>query len=255
MTFRGMHEALAPEWLRGDEGTRVLWTLEFMADTYAERAKLGMLASCPSNAPEDALPYLSRDRKIIRGIGEPSAAFRARLLTWLDDHKTRGNPYALLNQLRTYLGAGVRVRSVDMRGNWFTIERDGTRSCLINQNNFDWDGLSTQWSRFWVIVYPTAAGVPWAEQAAWGAGQSWGEMDSLGTTATQAEIDGMMRIIREWKPAGTRCDWGIVAFDDASFDPAGADVPSGDYLGWHVPTSGAEVPIRLGTARYMRGPR
>jgi hypothetical protein len=226
-----------------------------MADTYAQRAKESATCRLPEYAPDDALAYLSRDRKIIRGIEESSASFAQRLLRWLDDHKTRGNPYALMEQLKAYFGTVLRIRTVDTRGNWYTLEGDGTRSVAIDQGNFDWDGDAASWARFWVIVYPTAEGLPWSEQGNWGDGKSWGERDSLGTTATQGEIDGMMRIIRTWKPAGTRCDWVIVAFDAASFDPTGADTPSGQWSNWHLSTAGAAEPVRLSTARYMRGPR
>lgn len=256
-TFRDAFYKLVPSWLGGgaprvnkyDEGERVLYSLNFMLDAFAERARLSLLARFPTYAPADALQYLGRDRKIVRGINEPADVYAQRLLRWLDDHRVRGNPYALMAQLREYCQADVRIRTVDRRGNWYTLERDGSRSVLINLINWDWDGGDLrQWSRFWVIIYPTPANEPWAPQTVWGTG------GTTGTTATVDEIAGVRRIIKEWKPAGTRCEWIIVAFDDASFDPTDPSVdPGGTWGTWGADDGGVYLPVRLTTARYWLG--
>jgi hypothetical protein len=259
--FRRAFYKLAPSWLTSGEGEAALYSLGLMMDTMAERYHDGLHVRYPDHAPDDALSRIGRDRKILRGINEPAASYAARLKLSLDYHKVRGNPFALLEQVRAYCQADVRVRTVDRRGNWFTIDTDGARSVLINQANWDWDGAPVaEWARFWLIIYPTAAGLPWAvaddwgDAALWGAGV-WGTAaKTIGTTATANQVAGVRSIVRDGKPAGTTCEWIIVAFDDASFDPADPAVdPSGDWGGWSINNAGTQEPVRLDTARYWRG--
>lgn len=263
MSFREIYRRLTPKWQHDDEeGAPLLYSIGLLLDACQRHYRLALLARYPGPAqtkegtvyaPADALQYIARDRRIERGRGETSQAFAARLNTWLDDHKTRGNPYALMRQLRAYLGVAVRIRTVDNSGNWYTIEADGTLDLASvtagTAFGWDWDGQAAQWSRFWAIIYPTAAGEPWSEGPAWGdPGLVWGTPGATwGTTATVGEVEAVRRIVRDWKPAGTRCEHIIIAFDDASFDPTGpTDLPTGDW---------GSAANRLATARYWRGTR
>lgn len=250
MRFREVFYSCVPRWLRGGDGELALYTLGLMQDAYAERSRLGQEARFPSYAPEDALPYLGRDRAIRRGINEPAEAFAARLLRYLDDHRTQGNPFALLDQLYAYLQApAVVLRTVDRRGNWFTRAADGTRSVVLGANNWNWDGTAaTSWSRFWVIIVPSA-GDPWSIPAAYP-----GSTTLASITATNDEVEGMKSLIREWKPAGTICEWIIVAFDGSKFGPAVADL-GGTWGDWSKISGTHRVRARETTARYFVGPR
>lgn len=267
--FRRVFKKLMPSWLTTDEGGDVHGSLGVMMDAYAERARLGVLARFPEHAPSDAIAAISRDRKIIRGIAETDANYGTRALSWLDDHKTRGNPFALMKQLRGYLNADVRIRTVDSSGNWFTRDRDGTESVLLAQGNWNWNNAPTiagvtQWSRFWVIIYPTSAGQPWSQSLAWGNGALWGtgqfgtsSTATIGTTATREQVADVRRIIAEWKPEGTKCEWIIIAFDDASFPPSTAGQPTpgpGLWGDWGKVVGNTFVASRISTARYWEGP-
>lgn len=235
-----------PSWLTTGEGERVLYSLGLLCDGYLQRLYEGVLARFPQFAPSDALSYLGRDRKITRGIGESDASFSARLVQWLDDHRVRGNPFALMRQLRAFCQADVRLRTVDRNGNWYTLERDGSTSVDLATGEWDWDGVSTDlWARFWVIIYPTADGRPWKQT------QTWGESETIGTTATANEVSTVKSIIKAWKPAGTTCEWVIIAFDDASFDPA-TTVLAGDWENWGKLTGSVYGAARLTTARYWK---
>lgn len=264
--FRNLIRAW-PDWLGGgtptqadatpghpdrNEGRLVGYSLGLICDAFAERLRLGLLARFPQFCPPDALGPLGRDRVIRRGINEPADAYAARLVRYLDDHLTQGNPYALMDQLAAYCQATVRIRTVDRRGNWFTRDRDGTRSALIDQANWDWDGGSlAQWSRFWVVIYPTSDGLPWAASVG-GTPAGWPAGGTIGTTATLDQVAAVRSIIREWQPDGTRCEWVIVAYDDASFDPS-APEPAGDWTNFGVDNAGAYEIARLTSARYWRG--
>lgn len=258
---RNIFYRLAPRWLTSDDGEKVLFSVGTIMDALEERVLLGLLARFPSYAPPDALTRIGRDRRIIRGINEPAATYAARLLPWLDDHRVRGNPWALMRQLRGYCGVAMRIRTVDKRGNWYTHDTDGTLSYRLNQGNWNWaDEPSTAFSRFWVILYPSAslwtASPPWGDPALWDG--AWGTPGyTWGTTATPDQIKSIRSIIREWKPAGTRCVKIIVAFDEASFDPTSSlgdpGMPDGLWAKPYKVVDGVAVPTRLSTARYWRG--
>ena len=255
--FRFAFRKQMPSWLTTGEGELVGYSTRAIIDLAAQRAREAALAGMPIYAPADALPYLARDRKIIRGIDEPAAAYSTRLLTWLDDHKTRGNPFRLCSMLAAYCQAAVRVRTVDQRGNWFTRERDGSESFTFNTGNWNWDAAYTdaEWARFWVIIYPTADGLPWAEGQDWGDADQWGgawgtEGYTWGSTATPGQVAAVRQIVREWRMDGTRCENIIIAFDDTSFDPL-APEPDGTWLREGV--GNPALKNRLATARYWKG--
>lgn len=250
--FRTAYKRLLPSWLATGEGELVAYSIGLLCDAFAERMRMGLLARFPQFAPPDALGPLGRDRVIRRGINEPDAAYAARLVRYLDDRLVQGDPYALMDQLAAYCQAAVKIRTVDRSGNWFTRERDGSRSALISQANWNWDGASAaQWSRFWVIIYPTSTGLPWSASVG-GSPASWPAGGTIGTTATPDQVASVRSIIREWQPDGTRCEWVIVAFDDASFDPT-APEPGGTWEHFGTDNAGAYEIARLTTARYWKG--
>lgn len=252
MRFRELFYAMVPGWMRdGADGERMLWTLGLMHDLFAERMRLSQEASDPATAPEDALGYIGRDRRIRRGINEPAAAYAARLVRYLDDHRTQGGPFALMDQLYAYLQtAGATLRTVDRRGNWFERAADGTRSFTLGAGNWDWDGgAASNWSRFWVIIFTDQG--PWTLRWA----HPGGAATDGTTTATADEIAGVRTIVREWKPAGTTCEWIIVCDADpaAKFGPATGDDPGGTWGRWSDGAANAR-PVRDPSARYWAGP-
>ena len=252
MSFLETFQDLVPSWLSEGEGGKVLASLSLMLDDYRARAKAALLARFPGYAPDDAaLGALGRDRRLVRGLGEPAASYAARQMRFLDDHRVRGNPWALLEQIRTYLQTPCVVRTVDRRGNWFTIEADGSYSSNIDQANWVWDSTeaSPNWGRFWVIIYPIDAARPWAPSSS----VPFASRKTIGTTATANQIAGLRAIIRDWKRAGTKCEWIIVAFDDATFEPSGSTDPAGAWRHWSTVSGETRAARRLGSARYFTG--
>lgn len=261
--FRQIFRALVPHWLSKGDGERVLFSLGATMDAYLERVRQASLASMPSYAPPDALAPMGRDRGIVRGWNEPSDVYAARLLLWLDSHKGRGNPWALMDQLRGYLGVDMMIRTVDTRGTWCTRAADGTRSYSLDQDNFYWDSSyeNTDFTRFWVILYPPSS--LWVQNPEWGDadlfGGEWGlagDTSTWGSSATLDQVRSVRNIIAEWKPFGSRCVNIIVAFDPDSFDPAspgGAPMPNGSWGSPAKLVGGVWVPSRLSTAIYWDG--
>jgi len=248
--FRHAFAKLVPSWLSTDEGQLALHSLWTLADWARERVRLGLYARMPDYAPPDALSAIGRDRLIVRGIDESDDSYAVRLKRWLDDHLVRGTPWGMLDQIHAFLQADCVLRTVDRRGNWFTREADGTRTVNRAVANWTWDGTAaSSWSRFWVIIYPVDS-APWEDIAAWG---GWSETG----THTPEQVSAIRSIVRQWKPAGTVCEWIICAFDPLSFDPgfpAGfAGMPDDQWGGFGVNVGTAWEPIRLDTARYWRG--
>ncbi len=269
-TFVRARARLGPKWLvEGDdadlESEQVGVSLDVVKDAFVERLRLGHIARFPQNDPDgtaavdDALVAIGRDRRVVRGLSETPAAYAVRLLRWLDERRTAGNPFTLMRQLAAYLGPLPSFRTVDCRGNWFSRSAAGVETSLLNQGNWNWDGLgATLWSRFWVIIYPgglwTSTAYEWGAVTVtpWGdaAGHPWG------LTITPEEVSTLRFLVRDWKPAGTRCVSIIVAFDAASFNPAsppGPPLPDGTWAKWGKIVAGEVVPARLGTARYLDG--
>lgn len=257
MSLLERFQRLLPSWLISDAGGMVPASLSVMIVDFRARAMAGLIARFPSYAPDDvALAALGRDRLITRGINEPSAAYAARISRAFDDHATRGNPFTLLRQLRAYLQADVKVATVDRRGNWYQINADGSEIATLYSGPFDWDGEPlSAWSRFWVVIYPVD-GVPWSVSPDWGDSTLWGDglwghpELTIGTTATTDQVVSIRAIIRDWKPVNAVCEWIILAFDPASFQPSYS--PGGTWGTWGNHTG---APVRLSTARYWRGPR
>lgn len=260
--FRLIRRFLAPRWLTEGEGELVGYSLDMMKDAFVERLQLGLLARFPETAPPDALAAIGRDRRVIRGINESAASYAQRLIRWLDDRKTVGNPFALMQKLAEYVGGTSSFRTVDARGNWYSRAADGTRSLLLNQANWNWDDKPNtadgrpRWGRFWVIIYPGDVWNDGGEQ--WGSAAAWGTADrSWGSSATPDQVATLKAIVADWKPAGTKCVNIILAFDPASFDPTAAvddtGMPAGLWERWSKIVAGVQVPARLSTARYIDG--
>lgn len=259
--FRTSRRKLAPRWLTEGEGELVGYSLDLIKDAWIERLRLGLLARFPQNgpdgvtfAPDDAIAAMGQDRRVVRGLNETTSSYVGRLLRWLDDRTTSGNPWSLMRKLAEYTGPGPKFRTVDARGNWFTRLANGQEQVTLKAGNWNWDGAAaSRWSRFWVIIYPNGLWLP--SPYNWGdaSGPDWGEsLDTIGSTAKPDEVDTIRSIVADWKPAGTKCVNIIVAFDAASFDPLSPE-PNGLWGRNSKNVGGVQVPARLSTARYWDG--
>jgi hypothetical protein len=255
-------------------------------DALIEGAIEGLDASMPGQVEGDstsfpsvdALPYIGRDRRIVRGLAETTASYAGALRGWRKAHALEGTAFELLAQLQRILGPDPpRVRLVNSFGSWHTIEADGTRkmhvfdepgfqiapdgtTSLISTmaHPWDWDGTYDPFY-IWPIIYAPntliSEGVDWGDP-----GVDWGDEGLVwGMGASIALVEMIRGLIRDWMPAGIVCKKIIVAFDDASFDPEtpgpypAAGMPDGTWgSAWKL-SGGVYVPSRLSTARYLEG--
>lgn len=249
--FRWSFKALLPSWLSEEEGEAIWYSLGWIIDAALDRYYWALLSRWPSFAPLDAYPYLEQDRKIRRSIavlrnpGDPTvrAGYIARLHGWLDAARVRGGAFALLEQVRAYMGGdGIRVRWVDASGNWYTIDRDGTKSYKLGTGNWQWDGVPNppNWSRFWVIIYPSyddesATFAPWDKPPPFDGSWFFDGSFVWGSDAAPEEVDTLRKIVEDEKPAGRRQEWIIYYYhvdggpDLDAFDP---DNPAPDGTWW-----------------------
>ena len=159
-----------PPWLQRAIGGAFIRGLGDPLDTVRDLTAEAVDARFPRATRPDALPYIGRDRKIIRGLNEPAATYAVRLRRWLTDHKTRGGPYALLRQLEAYYASSPRQIEL--------VYHSGTRYTL-DPTTLDVDGLGTitrdaitwrtgsdplKWSMAWVFIrYDAAPAVTYDE--------------------------------------------------------------------------------------------
>lgn len=258
-SFREGAAAISPpQFLGRGLGERLVYLLTLPMDGVMQWAWEGIKARFPEEAPPDALGPIGRDRRIVRGRDESDESYIARLLIWLDSWRAAGNAWSVLDQVAGYFApTPPRLRIVTNSGMWFTRESDGARSWLIaSPNNFDWDGDTASWSRFWLVIYadPLTDGGEWGDNV-----REWGDGGTIGTSATPGDVAIIRQIVQTWKGAHSRCEWIIVALDPESFDPeaaAGAPgMPDGTWGTWAIadPSTGIYEPTRLTTARYWEG--
>ena len=263
LTFRSARKFQGPAWLTlNGESLLLGYSLDVLKDAWIERLRQGLLARFPQINPNgdppapDALAAIGRDRGLVQGVTETAAHFGARLVNWLPTLKTKGNPFALLGQLAQYLPPGFSFRTVDVRGNWYSLDSSGNQTAVLNEANWDWDGASdalARWSRFWVILYPNGL---WTDTDTWGhSGDTWGDGRCWGMTSPSNQLQNVISLIKAWKPAGTKCINLIVAFDNTSFNPTtardGTGLPNGTWGSW---STGGRIRVasgRLSTARFV----
>lgn len=243
MPLRQMGRELSPGFLQGPQGERYLWAMTLLADLSQERLFQAVAARFPTQCDGTVLPELAHDRQLIRGNHESDAAFVARLVAWRETWRLAGHAYAILDNLAGYFSpAAVPIRIWTNAGMVYTRAADGTKSWGKYLGTWDWDGETTYWSRFWVVIYPPSS--LWTTAPAEGAGP-WD------LTASKSEVKDVRRIIYQFKPLHARCEWIVVALDPASFTP-GALEPDGDWQHWSI-GSAPRAANRLSTARYWRG--
>lgn len=152
----GAIRRLTPPWLRRTVGAQVMEGIAEVVDDTAERFVQGVKLRFPGVPPRpidaDALALTGRERRIRRGPLEPEATYAARLPSWWDAHRTRGGPYALLEQLFAYWrdALGVRMDVVYHSGTRRWIDPAG----VITRDAITWgaDG-SSNWARIWVFFH------------------------------------------------------------------------------------------------------
>lgn len=262
--FRSVGQTFFPPWMRPRVAAGLLWGWKYiysflvMCDILVQFVIEGVRVKWPGYCPSEALPIIGRDRRMVRGLVEDDDSYATRLIGWLQAWLNAGSAYAILGQLRGYLAQLGTLRLVTANGTWWTIEADGTRSRVVTlpAKNWDWDGKSNLWARFWIVLYASDYG--WTEEGTWGDGTVWGDDGhGIGSTVPWRVVQDVRGIISEWKSAHSVCVNVILSFDDTAFDPSGPPgppLPDGTWGDDYRIVGGVAVPPpRNPSAQYWSG--
>jgi hypothetical protein len=254
--------ARGPKFLGGRNILTFLESSAAMLDGGLEALNQGVLLAHPLGCDASALPQISRDRRIKIYPTEPEISKRFRLSRWLQLRRQFDTHQGEMRNVQPmFLPATPVLRVVHQdglgnRATWHTLDASGVYSVYKKTpSNWNWDGQTTQWSRFWVIVYTDQLGLDAAED--WDDGQDWDGGSLWGGSLTFAQITDIVDGIREAKGAASIL-WGLIlASDPASFDPTASVVV--DPTGWSTLPNGkwgysvdpvTGQPTRLPTASY-----
>ncbi len=195
----------------------------------------GLRLGQPLRCDVSALPELAKDRTLRLYPSESELSKRTRLSKWLQLHRTRGTCAGQLKHAQPYFLPDMPVmRIVHQDGagasaSWWTIGASGEIDFhLQTPSNWNYDGTTPGWSRYWVIVYPPAGtfgGIPtYDDGGLYDGGEVYDGIDNL------QKARDMIEMFLEWKAGHSRMQAYILATDPASFDPTSTAVT--DPAGW-----------------------
>lgn len=267
--FRGLRYFLAPPWLTGKgDGEKIAYTLEAMLDVFTEKLRQGLEARFPSRAGLSALRLITGDRGLLRGRSETNAALAERLKAWRTPrtHAVRGNAYEALLQIWHYWG-GIYAATVDAHGLRHEIAADDepdademanpdTLAAWVDSGDTTWDDLDadTHWSRFWVILQPTAAhnvepSPDFGDADLWGGALGTPGYTLGQTSVTPEDVSAMRALFAEFAWNGPSVpEWVVLVFDGDDVDGVEPD-PEWKY--WSKDDgSGTRIAARSSDYRY-----
>lgn len=174
-SFRDMIRAVSVRWLKNGLAQKILYAFGLHLDLIGDAAIDGLRKQFPlSPDSADSLGAIGRSRKIARGPTEPDASYASRLIPWLDAHRTRGNPYTLLQQWYAYWQPSpLTATLVYESGKTFTLAADGT---ITEGSGPPWDTDAAHWARWWLVVdWPGTIGGDglWLDAGTWDDGGIW----------------------------------------------------------------------------------
>lgn len=153
LTHRDTMLNVSPPWLQRGLAKKILYALALHCDAFADALTAGVRQRFPGHYSFESLPLLGRERRIPRAPSETDATYAARLTTFLDAHRRRGGPYALLEQL--FIRFAPDNFPIDLvyvaRGRRFSMAVDGT----VTRSFTTWqpDTSVAKWARWWLFYY------------------------------------------------------------------------------------------------------
>jgi hypothetical protein len=260
LSYRDLVRRLVPPWLSDRSprpltvGFRLIYAMGTALDGIFEWTVQGLSSKFPGFGTPTALPYIGRDRGVIRGPNESDESYAARLIPWLDAWRTAGSPVTVLKQLRPFFlpDAPPPMRTVTNSGTWYVYDADTETVSVSKLANWNWDDKPELWARLWLII-DSSTGFPWGPDGTWGDGNAWGDGRTWGTDATRAEVETVQAIIGQWKAAHGYYINTIISFGLGEFDPSTPE-PDGTWGKFYkLDEDGAAVPSRSLNARYWDG--
>jgi hypothetical protein len=246
--FRELAKKISPTWLTRFTGLRILYVIGLHVDALihclvlAIKMRMPGITLLPSAAnqgdPTSAIPYVGRDRSIVRGSLETLASYTSALLHWTDLLRFKGQAFTLLDRLHASLGgvSTMRLAIVTQSGNRYNRAGDGTRT--VSSVTWNWDGHSELWARFWVLVYDSDNVVSPEFTTELGSGRTFSSTDgpsaaigirATGTIKMAALAQEIRTICQTWKPAHMVLKYIIWTWDESLFNSLS---PNGTWARW-----------------------
>jgi hypothetical protein len=199
--YRDSLRRVLPWWLQNGIAGKIVFALGAQFDGFGDAIVEAVKRRFPDAQWADSLPLIGRDRKIRRGSAEPDQIYAARLRRWLDDHRTRGNPYAMLAQLHAYYAqAPFLIELIYKSGRRYSMALDG--SVTRDTTTFG-DGSNAQWARWWLIYHwPTTINIA----GKWGSsGAKWGKNNNIWgvdpASLSRTQVEDLRLVPTEWNAA------------------------------------------------------
>jgi hypothetical protein len=177
-------------------------------DSAETALEAGMQLSQPLRCDESALPIIAKDRSIPIYPAEVKASQRARLANWLPLHRQRGTHQGELKHLQPYfLPDRPLLHIVHQTGDglaavWHSLSSDGVYSTeIVTPSNWDFDGRSALWSRFWLIVNMPSG---WVNAPQYDVASYWDNCAEGYDGIDQQEALDIIALAKGWKSAHSR---------------------------------------------------
>lgn len=198
-TFRDAARLLSPRWLKHGTAEKILYSLALHFDAIVDWMAQAVRRRFPLLDSDDSLGRIGRDRRIARGRAETSATYAVRLLRWLDDHRHRGGPYALLAQLHAHYAAAPFLITLEYpSGLKFAMATDGSVTWDFSGT---WPPGTPGWSQ-WLLTYQWPDDLP--PPTTWGSGDTWGDGILWGSGLSPDDVADLRLIPQEWNAAHCR---------------------------------------------------
>lgn len=202
-TFTRYLYDLVPPRLKTPTATRYVQVLGGAFDGIRDGLVQSVRARFVTRTPVDGLAFIAAERLIERAEAQGWEDWRAALVdAW--------NLWTLAGTNAGILAALQRA----LPGDWRIYE------------SFDWPGSAPGWATFWIVFEPPhelAADSPWGAPGDWGDGGVWGSI------ASQDQVARVLRAVRLWKPAHTKCAAVIVIHGGDVWGNDGAWGDPGDW--------------------------
>jgi len=231
-TIQRLTARVGPWFLHSRNIGRFMQAFAIVYDNAITALQQGLALAHPLRCDPSAFPVLSVDRTMRLYPSEPEASKRTRLANWLQFHRQRATHLGeLLHSQPYFLPDHPVMRIVHQDGaglsaTWWSIAADGSLSeYKAEPSNWDYDGQTYKWSRFWVILYAP----PSITFAHYDEGRYYDDGFVYDGMITQIARD-ISAMILEAKGAHSQLQAYILATDPASFDPTSTAVTSPD--GW-----------------------
>jgi len=205
--FESGLKRISPPWLRRIAGGAVMEGIGSQIDVEVDRSVEGLRKRFPNAASPDALGFLGRERRILRGPGEPSDVYATRLIGWWDAHRLRGGPYALLTQLYEFFltSLNVPMQVVGNSGIRHSVDTAG----VITRDAITWSGdggYPAVWARIYIFfaLTGTTIDIPLITETGEPVLTEGGEQVLTTISiyaATSADLELFCSVPREWSAA------------------------------------------------------